>query len=58
MEFVYNAIGGQRFKTSAVCHVDGGPEYEISLVGDSSKISCALGNPIMDLGDIRFCDWV
>ncbi|CAD8206755.1 unnamed protein product [Paramecium octaurelia] len=58
VEFVYNAIGGQRFKTTAVCHVDGGPEYEVTLVGDSSLLSSKMSTTLIELGDVRFCEWV
>lgn len=58
VEFVYNAIGGQRFKTTAVCHVDGGPEYEVTLVGDSSLLSSKMSTSLIELGDVRFCEWV
>ena len=58
VEFVYNAMGGQRFKTQAICHVDGGPEYEVNLLGDSSLISYRLSTNLIELGDVRFCEWV
>lgn len=58
VEFVYNAFAGQRFKTTAVCHVEGGPNYEVVLVGDSSLITYKLSTLNIDLGEIRFCDWV
>ena len=58
VEFVYNAFGGQRFKTQAICHVEGGPEYEVTLAGDSSLVSYRLSIALIDLGDVRFCEWV
>ena len=27
VEFVYNALGGQNFRATALCHVEGGPNY-------------------------------
>ena len=39
MEIIFNTIQGRRFKTTAVCHIDGGPDYEVNLVGDASLIS-------------------
>ena len=47
-----------RVKAIAVCHVEGGPDYEVSLEGDSSLISYKLNTHSLDLGDVRFCDWV
>jgi hydrocephalus-inducing protein len=58
VEFVYNAFGGQRFKTTAVCHVEGGPNYEVTLIGDSSLITYHLSTNHIELGEVRFCDWV
>lgn len=58
VEFVYNAFGGQRFKTAAVCHVEGGPNYEVTLIGDSSLISYNLSVRHIDLGETQFCNWV
>jgi len=58
VEFVYNAFGGQLFKTTAVCHVVGGPSYEVTLAGDSSLITYKLSTHSIDLGDLRFCDWM
>lgn len=58
VEFVYNAFAGQRFKTQALCHVDGGPEYDVTLIGDSSLISYRMSTNLIELGDVRFCEWV
>ena len=27
VEFIFYALLGQKFKTTAICHVEGGPEY-------------------------------
>lgn len=58
VEFVYNAFAGQKFKTTAVCHVDGGPNYDVVLIGDSSLITYKISTSAIELGEIRFCDWV
>jgi hydrocephalus-inducing protein len=31
VEFVYNALGGMNFRATAVCHIEGGPNYEVKL---------------------------
>lgn len=36
---MYNAQGGILYRTTALCHVEGGPNYEVKLEGDSSLIS-------------------
>ena len=65
VEFVFNAISGQKFKTNAVCEVEGGPEYKVTLSGDASLISYKInlgssGNKTfcLDFGEVRFCDWI
>lgn len=58
VEFVYNAITGQRFKTTAICHVEGGPNYEVTLIGDSSLINYKLNTDLIELADQRFCDFI
>ena len=57
VEFVYNAFGGQRFKTTAMCHIEGGPNYEVTLIGDSSLISYNLSTRHIDLSDVQYCNW-
>lgn len=57
VEFVYNAFGGQKMKTTAVCHVDGGPNYEVILIGDSSLISYKISAKNIDFGEVKFCEW-
>ena len=41
-----------------MCHVEGGPNYEVTLIGDSSLITYRLSTNHIELGDIRFCDWL
>ena len=31
VEFIFYAILPQKFKTTAICHVEGGPDYEVQL---------------------------
>lgn len=38
--------------------MDGGPEYDVTLVGDSSLISYRMSTNMIELGDVRFCEWV
>lgn len=42
----------------AVCHVEGGPDYEVLLEGDSSLISYKISTNLLELGEVRFCDWM
>ena len=62
VEFIFNAVASTRFKTKAVCNVEGGPPVEVTLLGDASLIHYKINpnNPtpnIIDIGDVKFCDW-
>ena len=61
IEFIFNALGQQqrRYKTTAICKVEGGPDYEVTLIGDASQISYKISTYDIFLGDeIKFCEWV
>jgi len=51
-------VVNHKVKAVAVCHVEGGPDYEVTLEGDSSLISYKLSTNLLELGDQRFSDWV
>lgn len=38
--------------------MDGGPDYEVTLSGDSSLLSYQMSTSLIELGDVRFCEWV
>jgi hydrocephalus-inducing protein len=61
VEFVYYGVPNQKFKTIAVCQVEGGPEYEVNLLGEASNINYRLNiqnaNNIIDFGEIPFSGW-
>lgn len=50
VEFVFNAFTGNSIKTTAVCHVEGGPNYEVTLMGNSSLIDYTLSSNKIDFG--------
>ena len=58
VEFIFNSVVNHKVKAVAVCHVEGGPDYEVTLEGDSSLISYKLSTNLLELGDQRFSDWV
>lgn len=31
VEFIYNAQGGILYRATAICHIEGGPNYEVKL---------------------------
>ena len=58
VEFIFNSVVNHKVKAVAVCHVEGGPDYEVSLEGDSSLISYKISTNLLELGEVRFCDWM
>ena len=57
VEFIFYALMSQKLKTTAICHVEGGPDYEIQLIGDSSSQDFRLSSTSIDVGEVRFNDW-
>ena len=49
-EFVFNAKTDRGFSVIAVCTVEGGPEYEIPISGESSNILYKLEKRIIEFG--------
>ena len=58
VEFIFNSVVNHKVKAVAVCHVEGGPDYEVLLEGDSSHISYKISTNLLELGEVRFCDWM
>jgi len=54
VEFVFNSLKGKKYQALASCIVEGGPEYEVSLVGESSLIKYQLNNYSLNYGKIPF----
>ncbi|GBG33770.1 Hydrocephalus-inducing protein-like [Hondaea fermentalgiana] len=52
VEVSYFAHANQRFDVTAVCEVEGGPEYEVSLRGEASQIHYTLDQEGLDFGDL------
>lgn len=57
IEFIFNAIGKKRYYATAICHVEGGPDYQVSLLGDASIIKYKITPNVIDLGEeVKFSD--
>ena len=54
VEFVYNAFDGKKRQALALCEVEGGPEYEVALVGEGSTIRYQLNKYQLDFAQIPF----
>ena len=52
VEFLFHAQGRQRIETTAVCVVEGGLEYEIKLLGESSLIDFKLSTQLLDFNEV------
>ncbi|GMH35419.1 hypothetical protein BSKO_03287 [Bryopsis sp. KO-2023] len=50
MEFSYFAYPGQKSSAIAVCHVDGGPDYEMPLIAESNSIKFSVEPTQLNLG--------
>jgi hydrocephalus-inducing protein len=55
VEFTYYSGHGMKYNGIAVCSVDGGPDYQVPLVGESSFVSYKLSVSEIDFGEITYC---
>jgi hydrocephalus-inducing protein len=56
VEFTFYAGHGIKYNGIAVCSVDGGPDYQVPLVGESSFVSYNLSTQEIDFGEISYCN--
>lgn len=56
VEFTYYAGHGMMHNAIAVCSVDGGPDYQVPLVGEASYISYKLSANEIDFGEVSYCN--
>lgn len=54
IEFVYHSQSGIKHVATAMCAVEGGPEYEVTLIGESSNVGYQLSKYSIDFGNIPF----
>jgi len=52
IEFIFYGHANRKFKGTAICEVEGGPEYEIGLLGDASNVGFKLDKPFLDFGKV------
>ncbi|KAF5830389.1 hypothetical protein DUNSADRAFT_14652 [Dunaliella salina] len=48
--FAYFAYPGVRASATALCHVEGGPTYQVAMTGESNNIRYAVEPQFLDLG--------
>lgn len=54
VEFIYYGHANRKFKSLVACEVDGGPEYEITLLGEASSLVYKLDKQSLDFGQVLF----
>lgn len=54
VEFTYYSGNGLTYSGIAVCSVDGGPDYEVPIVGESSFVAHELPIKEIDFGEIPY----
>jgi len=54
VEFTFYSGHGLNYKGNAVCSVDGGPDYEIPIHGESSFVAYKLSTNELDYGEISY----
>jgi hydrocephalus-inducing protein len=54
VEFTFYAGNGLRYQGMAVCSVEGGPDYDVPITGESSFVSYRLSTTELDFGEIAY----
>jgi hydrocephalus-inducing protein len=54
VEFTYQSGHGLLYNGIAVCSVDGGPDYEVPILGESSFVDFKLSTHELDYGEIPY----
>ena len=54
VEFVLFGKSNCKFNCWAICEVEGGPEYKISLIGEASTVSYSFDKSFLDFGFILY----
>ncbi len=56
VEFTFYAGNGLNYDAKAVCSVEGGPNYEVPISGESSYVDYKLSANELDFGEIPYND--
>jgi hydrocephalus-inducing protein len=54
VEFTFYAGNGLKYQGMAVCSVEGGPDYDVPIGGESSFVSYKLSTNELDFGEIAY----
>ncbi|KAI9996311.1 hypothetical protein PInf_013709 [Phytophthora infestans] len=54
IDFVYYGHANRKFKSTVACEVGGGPEYELTLLGEASSLVYKLDKQSLDFGQVLY----
>ncbi|DAZ93738.1 TPA: hypothetical protein N0F65_007364 [Lagenidium giganteum] len=54
VEFLYYGHPNRKFKSLVACEVEGGPEYELTLLGEASSLVYKLDKQCIDFGQVLY----
>ncbi|CAM9551896.1 unnamed protein product [Chrysoparadoxa australica] len=54
VEFLFYGHANRKFNGRAVCEVEGGPDYNLDLIGEASNVGFRLDKALLDFGCIQF----
>ncbi|KAF4028176.1 ASH domain-containing protein [Phytophthora infestans] len=54
IDFVYYGHANRKFKSTVACEVEGGPEYELTLLGEASSLVYKLDKQSLDFGQVLY----
>lgn len=54
IEFIFYGHANRKFKSTVVCEVEGGPEYELTLLGEASSLVYKLDKQFLDFGQVLY----
>lgn len=54
VEFIYYGHANRKFKSTVACEVEGGPEYELTLLGEASSLVYKLDKQFLDFGQVLY----
>eukprot|EP00759_Apiculatamorpha_spiralis_P009318 PhF_6_TR15973/c0_g1_i1/m.24996/K17570/HYDIN; hydrocephalus-inducing protein len=57
VEFVFYGHAGRKVKATAVCQVEGGPDYFVQLTGEASTVQYKVDKSLLDYGAQQYDKW-
>eukprot|EP00760_Papus_ankaliazontas_P031923 PhM_4_TR5537/c0_g1_i1/m.106423/K17570/HYDIN; hydrocephalus-inducing protein len=57
IDFIFYGHAGRKVRTTAVCQVEGGPDYNVNLAGEASTIQFKFDRNLLDFGAQQYDKW-